>query len=146
MLTAANAVIDDRASIRSTAKAHNIHYSTLCHYVLNLKAARAVNQPALRPGYKSNRKVFSDDEEMAIATYLSTASDLYYGMSPKDARSLAYQCAVKFNIRCPEPWKTNLTAGEDWLSGFLSRHPHLSIRTPESTSLARGTSFKNSTD
>ena len=70
-----------------------------------------------------------------------TASDLYYGMSPKEARVLAYQCAVKFGVKHPGQWDKAQRAGEDWLSGFLARNPQLSIRAPEATSLARATSF-----
>ena len=32
-------------------------------------------------------------------------------------------------------------AGKDWLSGFFSRFPDLSIRAPEATSLARAVGF-----
>ena len=32
-------------------------------------------------------------------------------------------------------------AGKDWLRGFFSRHPSLSIRTPQGTNLARAVAF-----
>ncbi|XP_065639620.1 uncharacterized protein LOC136072345 [Hydra vulgaris] len=37
--------------------------------------------------------------------------------------------------------KKNLTAGEDWLYGFMNRFKNLSLRRPEATSLSRATSF-----
>lgn len=32
-------------------------------------------------------------------------------------------------------------AGRDWFSGFMTRHPDLSVRRPQATSLSRNTSF-----
>ena len=37
----------------------------------------------------------------------------------------------------PNNWKTNKAAGPDWLSSFMRRHPTLSTRVPEATSLNR---------
>jgi hypothetical protein len=37
--------------------------------------------------------------------------------------------------------KKNKMAGQDWLYGFMARHPQLAVRTPEATSLARAIGF-----
>ena len=62
-------------------------------------------------GYKSNRKYFFDEQEKLISKYLITAGDVYYGLSPKDARLLAYQCAARFNVKFLHKWLT--IVGED---------------------------------
>ncbi|XP_050684750.1 uncharacterized protein LOC126979466 [Leptidea sinapis] len=63
-----------------------------------------------------------------------------YGLTTKDLRVLAYTLAVKNGkkhmFNCDKG-----VAGKDWLHGFLSRHPELSIRKPESTSAARAAGF-----
>lgn len=69
------------------------------------------------------------------------SSDIYYGLTTKDARRLAYDFAVKEKLRCPPNWMTNSIAGKDCLAGFLKRNPQLSIRKPQATSLSRATSF-----
>lgn len=56
----------------------------------------------------------------------------------KDLRELAYQLAVRNGIGHRF---NNQTAGQDWVSGFLKRHPTLTLRTPESTSGARAMGF-----
>lgn len=92
-------------------------------------------------GYIRNRQIFSDDEENKLAVYLKTAADIYYGLTPYETRKFAFEYAKKNNKTMPESWKTKLMAGEDWLGNFLKRHPSLSIRSPQATSLPRATSF-----
>lgn len=87
------------------------------------------------------RQVFTPEQEKILEEYLIDAANIYFGLSPKDVRVFAYECAVKFKIEMPEPWQLNKQAGADRFSNFMKRHPSLSIRTPEATSLSRATSF-----
>ena len=77
-----------------------------------------------------------------IVEYLLKASDIYlFGLSPKECRKLAYRFATANRIEIPESWYDKQQAGPDWLTSFLKRHRQLSLRTPESTSLAGASSI-----
>ena len=82
-----------------------------------------------------------DPQEILLKDYILKASNIYFGLSPKEVRYLAYECAIRFEIPIPKMWQENLCAGADWFTSFMKRHPELSIRTPEPTSLSRATSF-----
>ena len=73
--------------------------------------------------------------------YVTKASDIYYGLSPKEVRKLAYQYGKANSIKMPHNWSANEAAREDWFSAYLKRHKKLSIRIPEATSQARVSSF-----
>lgn len=92
-------------------------------------------------GYVKNRQIFIDDEENKLEVYLKTATDIYYGLTPYETRKFTFEYPKKNNKIMPESWHTKLMAGEDWLGNFLKRHPSLSIRSPQATSLFRATSF-----
>jgi hypothetical protein len=49
--------------------------------------------PSIR--YKKPHQVFSDAEESELEEYKLAASKLYYGLTTKDVRNVAYQCAIK---------------------------------------------------
>ena len=68
-------------------------------------------------------------------------SDIYFGLSPKECRKLAYRFAKANRIEIPKSWYDKQQVGPDWLTSFLKRHRQLSLRTPESTSLAGASSF-----
>jgi hypothetical protein len=91
------------------------------------------------------RQIFEKHMEESLAQYLLKCSSMFYGLSPKKTRQLAYQFAVRNSLKIPDTWKIKKMAGKDWFSAFLRRNPNLSIRKPEATSLARMTAFNRTT-
>lgn len=73
------------------------------------------------------------------------ASDIYYGLSPREVRKFAFQYGKAITVAMPQQWSENETAGHDWFTAFLKRRPRLSIRKHEATSQARVCAF-NSTN
>lgn len=65
----------------------------------------------------------------------------YYGLSINELRQLAYQFAVKLAVDFPDNWFGDQMAGKDWYRAFFRRHPKLTLRTPEQTSLNRVKAF-----
>lgn len=64
-----------------------------------------------------------------------------YGLSDQQARSFVYDFALANNNTFPQSWNKNKCAGKEWILDFRGRHPKLSLRNPEATSLGRATSF-----
>ncbi|XP_058816074.1 uncharacterized protein LOC131679378 [Topomyia yanbarensis] len=95
----------------------------------------------LNIGYTNVRQVFNPKQENLLLEYLIKTAYIYFGLSPKEVRKLALEYAVGAEIKTPVSWIEKNMAGTDWFSAFLKRHPTLSIRTPEATSLARTSSF-----
>ena len=66
-----------------------------------------------------------------------------YGLRPIDVRKLAFQIAEINKIATRFNTEKKL-AGEEWLRSFLTRHPVLSLRIPQPTSLGRAHGFNKS--
>jgi len=133
---AANAILKEGKSIRAAANEFHIPRMTLTRYMEKLKSQEHVTM-----GYTAPRQVFNINQKKILKDYLLKASAIFYGLTPKNVRSLAYHCAAKFDIKYPNSWKTEEMTGKDWLTAFLKRNLQLSIRKPEATSLGRATSF-----
>ncbi|GFN79162.1 tigger transposable element-derived protein 6-like protein [Plakobranchus ocellatus] len=88
-----------------------------------------------------SRRIFSLEEEAVLVEYLLKASRIGFSLDTSTLKSLAYDLAIRNIKRVPDSWRTQKSAGKDWLKGFKSRHAQLSIRTPEPTSIARATAF-----
>lgn len=129
-------------SIRSAAKDSGICHQTLKRYVEKYRNTLPENRASLSytPKYDV-KKVFCAELENQLKEYLIKACKLHHGLTRIDVRKFAYQLAVKNELDFPDSWRTNNMAGQDWLKGFRKRHPDLSIRKPEGTSLSRATAF-----
>jgi hypothetical protein len=155
-------------SIREAAEAHGLKKSTL-HFRLS-KIAKKENKghesdsekepedltPTVKlitvedmaPVYNSkysHRQVFTPDQEIMIVDYCIERSRINYGLTYSMTRELAYKYAVALDLkeRIPEKWHTSKSAGEEWMYHFMKRHPDLSLRQAENTSLSRNTSFNS---
>lgn len=136
-------VLSNRRSLREAAILHNVTKSRLGLYVKKAKQVGLENM-VFHPNFRS-RQVFTDEMEKLLEKYLLQCQKMFYGVTPKKSRELAYQYAEQNRLKYPESWKEKHQAGEDWFSGFMKRHSNLSIRKPEATSLARMTAFNRTT-
>ncbi|XP_018560825.1 uncharacterized protein LOC108903210 [Anoplophora glabripennis] len=76
--------------------------------------------------------------EEQIVQHVQELDARFYGCTKQDLCALAFQFAEKNKL--PHSFKNGI-AGEQWYSNFMRRHPELSLRTPESTSIARACGF-----
>lgn len=84
-----------------------------------------------RPGPPT---IFTPEEEQLIVNYLVTMSDMGFGLSRDNVIALAYTIAER--IERDNPFRDG-HAGRGWLDGFRSRHPKLTLRTPQPLSYCR---------
>jgi len=134
------AAVDDvrcaRLGYLAASKQYGVPKSTLERRVKNKnKVATGVTKTL-----GSKKRVFSDDMEYELVQYILRMEELFFGLTIMDLRRMAFELAERNGIACPFNVAKGL-AGEDWVRSFLSRHPSLSVRTPEATSAARARGF-----
>ncbi|XP_049796624.1 uncharacterized protein LOC126213079 [Schistocerca nitens] len=125
-------------SFRGASKEFQVPLMTLKRYVR--KQLSQDTEISYSSTYNKSQ-VVSTEEENSLCEYLKTASKLHHGLSAKSVRAFAYQFSSENKKKIPENWKKEGKAGNDWFRGFMRRHPELSLRTPEGTSISRGSSF-----
>ncbi|XP_022198888.1 tigger transposable element-derived protein 6-like [Nilaparvata lugens] len=113
------AVKREKMPFATAAKRFNVPRNTLKRRVLD-KNVYAVESKKVLGKY---RNVFSEEQRRK-----------------NELRCAAYSLAEKNKI--PHTFNhEKKMAGKDWVAGFKKRHPSISLRTPEATSLARAQGF-----
>lgn len=86
------------------------------------------------------KAIFSKEQERELVEYIMRMETLLHGLTGTEVRSIAFQLAEKNKIKHNFNTDRKL-AGSDWLKAFLNRNPDLSVRIPESVSVARSMGF-----
>ena len=76
--------------------------------------------------------------EAALVDHAVNLQQSLFGLTTTGIRKLAFDIAEQNNLKHPFH---NEKAGRGWLFGFMNRHPELSLRMLEPTSLARAVGF-----
>eukprot|EP00918_Siedleckia_nematoides_P092490 GHVU01203106.1.p1 GENE.GHVU01203106.1~~GHVU01203106.1.p1 ORF type:complete len:240 (-),score=22.37 GHVU01203106.1:290-1009(-) len=88
------------------------------------------------PTWHQNR-VFTAAQEEEIEALIVKRVQNFLGMTRTDVKEFAFAFAKVYGIKCPPSWMKHEAAGEDWLLGFLERHPSIPARRSESVSVDR---------
>lgn len=147
--SAVSEILQAKLRVNEAAEKYNLSNSTVSrHYQSYLKLRINEEKPFV---YDSDRnavkKVFTYEQELKLVDYLKQSAIYHYGLTKKDTIKLAFQYAKALSeqpnsgTKLPKEWIEAEAAGEFWLRGFRKRHPSLSLRKPEATSLARATGF-----
>ena len=86
-------------SIRSVASEIGMNVMTLCRYV---KEAKTSGPRDFNIGYKSPHQVFTTEQENILTEYIIKAANIFFGLSPRDVRKLAFECGREFAVDMPE--------------------------------------------
>jgi len=83
---------------------------------------------------------FPQNLENELVQHCIMLESMYFGLRVDDLRRLAFDLA-EANSLAHSFNKNDRMAGKKWYYSFMKRHPELSLREPESTSMARAQGF-----
>ena len=133
-LQKAIAAVNSGQPLLTTAKVYGIPARTLRrHRDKKVQNPGSINLGRFKP-------VINKEYEAELVAQIQSMEKLLCGLTTKDVRRIAFDFAVQMNISHRFNTQSKM-AGLDWLSGFLLRHPELSIRKPEATNVARVIGF-----
>ncbi|XP_072940122.1 uncharacterized protein [Epargyreus clarus] len=131
VLDEARKLIEKGQSKRSVAEHFGMAESTL------RKRLKYSDPPTKLGRYETT---FSCEVEKEFKKHLNILDNMYFGLTAKGLRGLAFEYAKVYNIPNRFNAESKL-AGKEWLRCFLKRHPDISLRQPTATSVARAMGF-----
>lgn len=126
-------------SIRQASEKSGVPFATLKRYHWKTHTYESLDNQRLEPNYSVNQ-IFTTEQEISLKEYFTHCALLFYGLTAKECRQIAYQCAKINKLKIPTSWDANKMAGKDWLTAFRRRQD-VTLKKPEPCSLARATAF-----
>jgi len=124
-MVAAVKSVEDGMGIREAARLYNIPFETL---------RRRTNNDVSMSCRSGPPTVLTSDEEQQLASYCIKMADMGFGLSREDVMMTAFRIVESSGRKHPF---TNGIAGRAWFDLFRTRHPSLTLRTPQPLSRAR---------
>ena len=137
MRVAVNEVISGKMTARQAAESLHVPRSTLGDRLRLIRAGASVD---LTPQMGRFKKTFDDDMEKQLVLYMKDLDNKFMPLSRKEFLNLAFALAEHLKVS-HQFNKEKKTAGKQFYYDFMARHPELSLRCPESTSLQRALGF-----
>lgn len=140
MEAAADEVIKHNRPLREVATSYGVSKSTLGRHIQKYKLSGQTNFK-----YEANnatQKVCTTEKEEELLSYIVKAAQWNFGVTVEEMKKLAFQYAKANNLKYPDKWNENESAGRQWYRTFRKAYKNrISLRKPESTSLGRMASF-----
>lgn len=135
MEKALKAVRNGELSLRSACSAYSVPKTTVKRHLAG------INKFAVEATKHFGHPVdLSAEMEEQLVQHVLKLEEMMFGISAVEVRKLAYQLA-EANAMTHSFNKNKKEAGKKWFYAFMRRHPELSFRQPEATSMARATAF-----
>lgn len=133
MANAVKRFAEGGVGLRETARMYDVPYETLRRRVEGLVSVDC------KPGPST---VLTHDEEDRLALYCVEMADRGFGLTRDDVMHKAFIIAELSGRQHPF---LNEKAGRSWFEGFKSRHPRLTLRSPQPLSHMRAANANNQT-
>lgn len=135
MQLAVDAYKSNQYGLNECARVYNIPKTTLYRHV---KCLNKIANNAVKKFGKPTTLPEQIEEE--LVSHILKLEELMFGLTINDIRKLAFDIAQRNQLAHVFNCEKEL-AGKKWYYRFMKRHPTLTLRQPESTSVARARGF-----
>ena len=135
MSIAMSAVQNGDMGLRDASRTYNVPLTTLKRRLdgknkYAVGCSKHLGRPTMLPR----------ELETELVQHVLLCEAMLFGFTRKSLMKLAFELAEKNGLSHVFN-RDKQEAGKDWLALFLKRHPSISLRSPEATSMARATGF-----